>query len=240
MSHGIAVTSIPPITDPSILDIYFSLKKNYPMPEGPTDKWEIHSYLPVYESVFKDTRNTHTKLLEIGSFTGGSLCIWQEFFKDYEIHSIDIFEDPLAFSPHKDNPMYGQPSPFERRLKDDPNMHLHHGRSSMDPIVAQGFQDNYFDYITEDGDHTLNGQYTTFKLYWEKLKPGGYYFIEDIRGEKYADILAWMCRAWVMDDDLSFVNTRKDLKDIQLYNGTQKTGRGDDIMLIFRKGFPAY
>lgn len=235
MLNGIEVSSTPPTIQRSMIDIYNDLKRDY-MPEGPTDKWEVHSYLPTYEKFFGEKRGNPVKLLEIGSFTGGSLALWQDYFEsDYEIHSIDIFKDPLDFSPHEDNPRYGQPSPFRLKLKSDPNMHLHHGCSSMDSIVASRFADNYFDFITEDGDHTLNGQYCTFKLYWEKLKPGGYYFIEDIRGEQYANVLAWMCRAWIMDDDLSFVNTRKNMGNISIYNGSTRTGRGDDIMLIFQK-----
>ena len=39
---------------------------------------------------------------------------------------------------------------------------------------------NGMDLIIDDGDHTSAGQLETIAAMWPKLKPGGYYFIEDI------------------------------------------------------------
>lgn len=52
-----------------------------------------------------------------------------------------------------------------------------------DPAVLEQFQAEYggdFDIIIDDGGHTMNQQKTSLQHLWKALKPGGYYFCEDL------------------------------------------------------------
>jgi hypothetical protein len=45
------------------------------------------------------------------------------------------------------------------------------------------FDEEQFDFIIDDGPHTLKSQLTTIKKYLSKVKPGGKLIIEDIQSE---------------------------------------------------------
>ena len=45
-----------------------------------TDKNTTHSYLPLYESLFKNKKETAQNNLEIGIQNGGSIQLWRGYF----------------------------------------------------------------------------------------------------------------------------------------------------------------
>jgi hypothetical protein len=45
-----------------------------------TDKNTTHSYLPLYESLFKNKKETTQNILEIGFQNGGSIKLWRDYF----------------------------------------------------------------------------------------------------------------------------------------------------------------
>jgi 2-polyprenyl-3-methyl-5-hydroxy-6-metoxy-1,4-benzoquinol methylase len=47
----------------------------------------------------------------------------------------------------------------------------------IDEIAKKG---GPFDFIIDDGSHVGQHITTSFKMLWQHLKPGGYYFIEDL------------------------------------------------------------
>jgi hypothetical protein len=52
-----------------------------------------------------------------------------------------------------------------------------------DPAVLEGFLESYggdFDIIIDDGGHTMAQQMTSLQHLWKAIKPGGYYFCEDL------------------------------------------------------------
>lgn len=52
-----------------------------------------------------------------------------------------------------------------------------------DPAVLESFLAKYggdFDIIIDDGGHSMDQQKTSLKHLWKGIKPGGYYFCEDL------------------------------------------------------------
>ena len=60
-----------------------------------TDKGNVHSYLPLYETLLNPIKDSAKNILEvgIGDFgpkNGGSLLLWKNYFTKATIHGIDI------------------------------------------------------------------------------------------------------------------------------------------------------
>jgi cephalosporin hydroxylase len=125
-----------------------------------TDKNTIHSYGPIYESIFTPIKNTATSILEIGFHSGKSLQLYSEYFTNATIYGIDIddncFED----------------------VKQIKNIQMVFGDATL-PSVIDHFNKKY-DVIIEDASHTLEHQIQHFKDYSDFVLPNGYYIIEDV------------------------------------------------------------
>ena len=70
-----------------------------------TDKNTTHSYLPLYESLFKNKKETAQNILEIGIQNGGSIKLWRDYFINATIYGLDIIHiDPIPNpqSPNKE------------------------------------------------------------------------------------------------------------------------------------------
>jgi hypothetical protein len=67
-----------------------------------TDKNTIHSYLETYESLFHSKQNTSGNILEIGVHFGGSIQLWNNYFKNAKIYGLDI-ADNISVNEIKDN-----------------------------------------------------------------------------------------------------------------------------------------
>jgi hypothetical protein len=140
-----------------------------------TDKWNWHSYSPVYHSIFKDRRNEVKKVLEIGigdpsSMSdptgkpynpGASHRMWQEYFPNAEIYALDN-QSRLLFN--------------EGRIKSF--LCDQHEEFSL-INVRQHLGDN-FDLIVDDGSHRPGDQAMTTKWFVPLLAFDGVYIIEDV------------------------------------------------------------
>jgi len=123
-----------------------------------TDKFE-HGYCPHYEVHLNELWLTKQpmSLLEIGIFHGDSLRMWQEWLPKADIYGIDI--DPVYVAevgPGISAAVYDakctEPWPF---------------------LVHE------FDVIIDDGSHLAQDILAAVRHLWEKVKPGGWYIIED-------------------------------------------------------------
>ena len=130
-----------------------------------TDKHTTHDYVNgYYNEAFADTSKP-IKLLEIGVYRGGSLQLWSEHFgPESEIYGFDI-ED--IQSP---------------QLLAADNIHFELKDAYSDEVV-NGFENEYFDFIVDDGPHTLQSQIDCINKWFPKLKVGGKMIIEDIQSE---------------------------------------------------------
>jgi hypothetical protein len=144
-----------------------------------TTSW--HNYTTLYYSLFKGMRENHLRIFELGLGTnnvkvpsnmgkdgkpGASLYGWSEFFPNSYIFGADIDSDVL-FNTDKISTFFcDQTDPhIIKKMWDEPKL-----------------QEN-FDIIIEDGLHTFNANVCFFENSIHKLKPGGYYIIEDITNE---------------------------------------------------------
>ena len=124
-----------------------------------TDKGDIHNYIKgYYGEEFSDKREAPIKLLEIGLAYCGSAKLWRDWFINGEINIIEF--DPTLIKP-----------------VEGVNITL---ASGYEQEALDMFADNYFDYIIDDGPHTLESQIYSVKNWIDKVKDGGKLIIEDI------------------------------------------------------------
>jgi len=58
-----------------------------------SDKGTNHSYIEhIYEDLFSKYRNSADAVLEIGTYEGGSLYMWKEYFTKAKIYGIESFK----------------------------------------------------------------------------------------------------------------------------------------------------
>lgn len=134
-----------------------------------SDKGSMHSYIEFYENYFQPRQDSVT-LLEIGMMTGGSLHLWQKYFKQYQLIGMDI------------SPSWNAKRDFQQELEKDSNITLLFGINSRSPAVPELVRDFEFDFIIDDGDHSALAQMETFENYWPLTAESGTYFIEDVIG----------------------------------------------------------
>jgi len=137
-----------------------------------------HNYTLFYYSIFKDLREKELRVFELGLGTnnvnilsnmgpegtpGASLFGWSEFFFNSHIFGADIDTD-ILFNTDKIKTFYcDQTNPeIIKKMWVEPEL-----------------QDN-FDIIIEDGLHTFDANVCFFENSIHKLKPNGYFIIEDI------------------------------------------------------------
>ena len=128
------------------------------------DKGHNHSYLDFYDKYF-DPYRSGASILEIGVMTGGSLLLWQQYFDIVVLKGLDLrtgFNQDFAWQDHiRATWCWGVDSTDPAQV----------------PDLAQ------YQFVIDDGLHTLAGQWSTFENYWPMVKPGGTYFVEDIESQ---------------------------------------------------------
>jgi hypothetical protein len=87
--------------------------------------------------------------------------------------------------------------------------------------VPAAVADQKFDFVIDDGDHSVLAQMDTFQNYWPMVKPNGVYFIEDVVGPVQAEALK------------KFLSGYPNLS-IDHYAGL-KNNRADDQIIIVTK-----
>ena len=127
-----------------------------------TDKGTTHDYIrSFYNEEFTPIRNSPVKILEIGVDSGGSLKLFKDWFVNGTIKGIDI-----------------KPDDRRKMLPSDVEVIIADAYSQR---IADMFQSNYFDYIIDDGPHTIESQIEFIRHWMPVLKPGGKLIIEDIQ-----------------------------------------------------------
>ena len=170
------------------MNYLFDEKKSTPLCEimgrHKSDKGSIniicswHNYTTFYYSIFKDLCEKSLRVFELGLGTnninlpsnmgingtpGASLYGWKEFFSNSYIFGADI-DKCILFNTDRIKTYYcDQTNPdIIKTMWNEPELH-----------------DN-FDIIIEDGLHTFNANVCFFENSIHKLKPNGYFIIEDI------------------------------------------------------------
>ena len=175
-----------------------------------TDKNTAHSYLPTYQKIFANKKETAKHILEIGIYYGGSIKLWHDYFQNATIHALDIM--PV-------NAIWDE-------IKNNNRISVYH---SSDAYEEKFFNDNFlnkdikFDIMIDDGPHTLESMLTFIKLYSNVLANDGILVIEDIQSIDWIPILTNE-----VPDNLK--------KFIQVYDLRSIKNRYDDLMFVINTG----
>jgi hypothetical protein len=130
--------------------------------------YEGHMYTGTYEKLFAPMKNEKINFLEIGIFDSRFPCasvkMWDAYFTNAEIYGIDF------------------QSKAEIECKFAENIHIfivnQAIRSEMEKFVHQAQVS--FDVIVDDGSHLDGHQLGSLGILFPRLKPKGYYIIEDV------------------------------------------------------------
>lgn len=117
------------------------------------------SYERHYETHFKDLPH-QGRLLELGVFEGDSMRYWARRLAGWYIHGLDInIQDKARIQ-------FGNVSLSQCSQDDDKALSL----------IAAGKD---FDIVIDDASHLGYLSRRSFSILWPRLKPGGWYVIED-------------------------------------------------------------
>jgi cephalosporin hydroxylase len=166
-----------------------------------TDKNTAHSYLETYEDLLNVKMDTAKNVLEVGVCYGGSIELWKKYFKNATIWAVDILTEQR----------------MPEKLKDDERIKLISGDAYSPFLFSALFRGKKFDFIIDDGPHTLESQLKFLSMYSLLLEEDGILIIEDVQNIDYLDIL--------------FQNTPDNLKPyIKTFDLRDNKKRYDDIV----------
>jgi len=171
---------------------------------------EGHMYTEVYEEYLSKFKNLSPVIVEIGvndtRFPGGCLKFWDAIFEKMEYYGFDITDcSSLNFNKEKIKIFQGDQND-ENDLKE---------------FIYKFDLPNRIDFIIDDGSHVSEHILTSFKNLYPFLKPGGFYFIEDLHA-------GWAERE----------KTLKEIEKIIIENNflvSEKVLKNNDKLLIIKK-----
>ena len=176
-----------------------------------TDKNTLHSYLPLYQKLLINKKETAKNVLEIGIYHGGSIKLWNDFFKNATVYGLDII--------HMNDVWEG--------IKNKEKIILH---TSTDAYNKDFFTTHLlnknikFDFMLDDGPHTLESMKQFIKLYSQIMTDDGILIIEDVQHVQWANELV--------------MEVPKELrKFIKIYDLRRNKKRYDDLVFTIDKTF---
>ena len=121
-----------------------------------------HNYSPIYEKYFQKYKNIkNLNILEIGSLRGSGTASFYYYFDKPKIFCVDI-------------------NPFQIQIYSKNIRVLYVDTKSKNALLnLRSYLDKNFDIIIDDGSHNIRDQIITMNIFFEKLKKGGLYVIED-------------------------------------------------------------
>lgn len=142
-----------------------------------SDKGADHDYIKSYYThEFKDKRDSVKNVLELGVQWGGSLMLWSEWFPNAKVVGLDIYEGVIEHY----NEMRG--------TREYPNVEIRIQDGYVNPVIAE-HPDSFYDYIIDDGPHSLESMKVAIQKWLPKVKPGGKLVIEDIQNHDWFEKL---------------------------------------------------
>ena len=141
-----------------------------------SDKNTIHSYLPLYEKLLTSKKETAKRILEVGIWRGGSIKLWKDFFTNAVVHGVDIIDINTVWS----------------EIKNNRGIVLHTSTNAYDSdFVTTNFlnQNIKFDFLLDDGPHTLESMKQFIRLYSQVMADDGILIIEDVQAWEWIDVL---------------------------------------------------
>jgi cephalosporin hydroxylase len=173
-----------------------------------TDKNTTHSYLDLYQELLVNKKETAKNVLEIGIYHGGSIKLWHDFFTNATVYGLDIIpiENLWTEIKNKENIILGCFDAYDETF-------------FKDELLNKNIK---FDFILDDGPHTLESMKQFIKLYSQLITDDGILIIEDVQDWEWIKILT--------------EETPEELKPfIQVYDLRENKNRYDDIVFTINK-----
>jgi hypothetical protein len=143
------------------LDAYRYLD-NLALQAGTDKASSTHNYTLAYAQHFEPIKDDPIKFLEIGIYEGNSVKLWENYFKNAELHFID--------------------RSFESIKYESPRSHYHlacqENRQDLNRFITES--GGNFDVIIDDGGHRMEQQIISFEHLFPHLNSNGIYVIEDL------------------------------------------------------------
>jgi len=141
-----------------------------------TDKNTTHSYLPLYNKLLIGKKETAKNVLEIGIAYGGSMKLWNDYFTNANIYGLEYNDIDKIWDGIKNNDkiiLYTQVNAY-----------------NSDFFYTNLLNKNIkFDFIIDDGSHSLEDMKKFINLYSQIITDDGILLIEDIQSFDWIDIL---------------------------------------------------
>ena len=137
--------------------------------------YKVKSLIDQYDRFFELNRAFQPKqILEIGMWDGGSLVLWSEVLRPNKIVGVDLKKrvDSDYFK------QYVESRGLSNLIK------TYWGIDQADQdilknIISTEFSQQAIDLVIDDGSHLYAPTKASFELIFPKMRPGGYYIIED-------------------------------------------------------------
>lgn len=125
------------------------------------DSYLAHDYLRYYDFLFQTFRDDAFSLIEFGCQKGKSLRMWEDYFPNAEIYGVDLDESTKQNEKGRVHVVIGDATSQE----------------TYDTLKAK--TGGAF-IILDDASHAWGDQRRSFELFWDMVRPGGFYVIEDL------------------------------------------------------------
>ena len=179
-----------------------------------TDKNTSHSYLQLYNQLLLAKKNSAQNVLEIGigdfgEKNGGSIKLWRDYFTNAKIFGLDILPITRVMD----------------ELINDSRVVLYTETDAYneDFFITHFLNKNIrFDFMLDDGPHTLESMKQFIKLYSQIMTNDGILIIEDVQSWDWIEILEN-----VVPDHLK--------EFVKVYDLRSNKNRYDDIVFTIDK-----
>ena len=169
-----------------------------------TDKNTVHSYLPLYQRLLAGKKETAANVLEVGIYRGGSIKLWGDFFTNAIVYGLDITDEHIVCESIKTH----------ERIRLYTSVNAYDVNFVTSEFTNKGLK---FDFMLDDGPHTLESMVKFIKLYSNLMTDDGILIIEDVPD--------W---SWIAA--LESIVPPQLLQYVKVYDLRSIKGRYDDIV----------
>lgn len=181
-----------------------------------TDSRHCHPYTLFYDGLFKNRKEEHLKIAELGILDGASLLMWNEYFKNAEIYGFEYNDDLINNFKQK----------FNNQQITLANINVTNKESIVNAFINLNV---LYDIIIEDTTHQFEDQIRVIENTYLYLKPGGMLIIEDIfKSYNETDYIDRLTPILQHFQDYYFVELD--------HNNKNSTGWNNDKLFILIKG----
>lgn len=173
-----------------------------------TDKNTTHAYLGLYQRLLSGRKESAKNVLEVGigdlyPKNGGSIKLWRDFFENAKVYGLDILGPDRVIDEIKN----------DERIVLFMNVNAYDKGFFDSEFLSKGMK---FDFMLDDGPHTLESMSTFIELYSQLLTDDGILIIEDIpeteRFDQLSEVVPEHLKAYIRTYDLRHLkNTQNDL-----------------------------